>query len=177
MIEVNEVPQLSSEDRKRLSGSQGIVTFTDEGDSEVMQNVRRVAAKVAGQLGTTLYLADRSMRTWGETPHTRGPAGLDYMKEMEFAYMVEQMEEALEIGAPDVKWLAPSVPNLDSVRDAVTATGANIVIIPANIDHLGWWERVQSRGNLTGQVKEMMTEISGEHHVITVDNKGFIKLV
>lgn len=127
-----------------LRGSRGVIAPTDNGRDPEVVYARRAAALLA-RLGTTLYLSDRSKRTWGETPHVTGPATIDRLRGIGVDYMVEQMEEALALGAPDVRAVAPSIPTPDSLPDVLAATGASVVVIPPRFTHHRlldrWWIR------------------------------------
>lgn len=128
-----------------LRGSRGVIAPTDNGRDPEVVYARRAAALLAARLGTTLYLSDRSKRTWGETPHVRGPATIDRLRGTGVDYMVEQMKEALALGAPDVRAVAPSIPTPDSLPDVLAATGASVVVIPPRFTHQRlldrWWIR------------------------------------
>lgn len=137
-----------------LRGAEGVIAPTDDHDDPEDAHPRRAAALLAAQLGTTLYLSDRSKRTWTETPHVRGPATVDSLREHGVTYMVEQMEEALALGAPDVRAVAPSMPNLDSLSDVLETTGASVVVIPEAFHHQRLLDRWQIRGDLPAKVKQ-----------------------
>lgn len=151
-----------------LRGTTGVLAPTDDGKEAILVQVRRVAAQLAGALGTTLYLADRSERTWTETPHVRGPADVEELRAHGVDYMVEQMEEALAAGAPDVMAVAPSIPNFDAILDSLEATHAGVVVIPTELDHLRFWDRVQMHGDLADQVAERIPD----RRLVVVDRDG-----
>lgn len=163
----------SENDLATLSGSNGVLVLTDAGREDVLVLVRRVAARLAVALDTTLYLADRSVRTWTETPHVRGPSGIDELRELGIDYMVQQIEEANAVGAHDVRGLAPSIPTFDALRDSLEVTGAGIVVIPTKLDHLRVLDRAQLHGDLSAAVKDA----AGDRHVVVVDRDGAIRVI
>ena len=154
-------------------GTNGILALTDDGREDILVVVRRVAARLAVALDTTLYLSDRSTRTWTETPHVRGPADIEELRELGIDYMVQQIEEAFAVGARDVRRLAPSLPTFDSLRDALEATGAGIVVTPTELDHLRVFDRLQLHGDLGAAVKQA----AGDRHVVVVDREGAISII
>jgi hypothetical protein len=137
-----------------LQGSRGVIAPTDNGRDPEVVYARRAAALLAAKLGTTLYFSDRSKRTWGESPHVRGPATIDRLRAIGVDYMVDQMEEALALGAPDVRAVAPSIPTPDSLSDVLEATGASVVVIPPRFTHQRLLDRLWIRGDLPAIVKE-----------------------
>jgi len=137
-----------------LRGSQGVIAPTDDGRDPEVVYARRAAALLAARLGTTLYLSDRSKRTWAESPHVSGPAPIDELRAMGVSYMAEQMEDALALGAPDVRAVAPSIPTLDSLSDVLEATRASVIVIPPAFTHQRLLDRWQIHDDLVARVKE-----------------------
>lgn len=165
-------PPLDETALASLRGTNGVLAPTDDGTEDILVHVRRVAAKLAAELDTTLYLADRSVRTWTETPHVRGPADVDELRRLGVGYMVTQMEEALAMGAPAVNAVAPSIPNFDAVLDSVEATHAGVVVIPTELDHLRFWDRVQLHGDLADKVAATIPD----RRLVVVDRDGSASL-
>jgi len=155
-----------------LRGSRGVIAPTDDGRDREVVYARRAAALLAARLGTTLYLSDRSKRTWGDTPHVEGPATVDSLRGTDVDYMVEQMEEALALGAPDVRAVAPSLPTPDSLLDVLDATGASVVVIPPRFTHQRLLERWLIRDDLPTIVKER----AGSAAVLIADVDGHLEM-
>lgn len=159
---------MSDDDLETLRGANGVLALTDSGREEILVIERRVAAQLAAMLHTTLYLADRSVRTWTETPHVRGPADVDELRRLGVTYMVDQMEEALALGVRGVMGLAPSIPTFDAILDALESSNADIVVTPTHLDHLRLFDRLQLHGDLSAAVKEKV----GDRHVVVVGPDG-----
>jgi hypothetical protein len=155
-----------------LRGSRGVIAPTDDGRDPEVVYARRAAALLAARLGTTLYLSDRSKRTWGDTPHVEGPATVDSLRGTDVDYMVEQMEEALALGAPDVRAVAPSLPTPDSLLDVLDATGASVIVIPPRFTHQRLLERWLIRDDLPTIVKER----AGSAAVLIADVDGHLEM-
>jgi hypothetical protein len=155
-----------------LRGSQGVIAPTDNGRDPEAGYARRAAALLAAKLGTTLYLSDRSKRTWGDTPHVKGPATIDRLRAIGVGYMVEQMQEALALGAPDVRAVAPSIPTPDSLSDVLEATGASVVVIPPRFTHQRLLDRWWIRDDLPAIVKER----AGSATVLIAHPDGHVEL-
>lgn len=172
-MDLNDTPTPSEDLVAALSGSQGVLALTDDGRAQNLVIVRRFGALLAAALGTTLFLADRSQRTWADTPHVRGPADIDYLRGLGIDHMVEQMEEATSLGAREVLGVAPSMPNFDALRDSLRDTEAQVLVMPTKLDNLKLTDRLQFSGDLAIKVKEVVKE----RHVVSVNDKGTITLL
>ncbi|MDY7101170.1 MAG: hypothetical protein S0880_08280 [Actinomycetota bacterium] len=137
-----------------LSGATRVLAATDDGTDPELVYERKAAARLAARLGATLFLSDRSLRTWGETPHTRGPATLEQLRADGIEHMVAQMEEAMALGVGEVYAVAPSMPSLESVDLAVEATDPSVVVVPPRFEETTLGDRVQMRGDLVKAVRD-----------------------
>ena len=155
-----------------LRGSFGVQALTDDDQEDSLAGERRVATRLAAALDTTLFLIDRSVRTWGDTPHVRGPATVEELREHGIDHMVRQMEEATELGAPNVLGLAPSIPTFDFLTDGLQATGAQVVVAPVKLKHMRLLDRLQMHGDLVPQVRERI----GDRHLVVVEADGTVRL-
>ena len=155
-----------------LRGSFGVQALTDDDHEDSLAGERRVAARLAAALDTTLFLVDRSVRTWGDTPHVRGPATVEELRDLGIDHMVRQMEEATGLGAPEVRGLAPSIPTFDFLTDGLQATGAQVVVAPAELKHMRLLDRLQMHGDLAVQIKERI----GDRHLVVVEADGTVRM-
>lgn len=165
---------ISETDLDLLRGASGVVALTDDGKDEILEIERRCAAMLAAELSATLFLVDRSERSWTETPFVRGPASVDELRELGIDHMVEQMEAALALGAPEVMGLAPSIPNFDAVLDSLEATHAEIVVTPTHLQRLRLFDRLQLHGS---DIPSRVKDKAGDRHVVQVDDSGHMSIV
>lgn len=147
--------------------------LTDDGTESILAAARLVAARLAAALDTTLYLVDRSKRTWTETPHVRGPADIDELRSLGIDHMVRQIEEAHALGVVDVRGVAPSMPNFDFLDDALQTTGAEVVVSPTGLDHPRLLDRIQGSHDVLDKVRQRI----GDRHLVVVESDGSYRLV
>lgn len=155
-----------------LRGAHGVQVLTDDGREDILATARLVAARLAAALDTTLYLVDRSARTWTETPPVQGPAGIDELRSLGIDHVVRQIEAANELSVTDVRGLAPSIPNFDFLTDGLHATGAEVVVASTGLDHPRILDRLQGSDDVFDKVRDRI----GDRHLVLVESDGSFRL-
>ena len=87
--------------------------------------------------------------------------------------MVGQMEEALALGAPDVRAMAPSMPTFDALLDVLEMSEAEVVVTPPKLDHPRLLDRWQIHGDLPARIKQN----AGGRHVVVAHPDGRVELI
>jgi nucleotide-binding universal stress UspA family protein len=146
--------RLTADELAALRDARRVLALTDDGTEPELAIERTAAARVAGALHAQLVLVDRSHETWAETPHVDGPATLDQVRARGDDELAAQMARALELGAPDVVAVTPSVPNFDAIVDSIELADADVIVVPDRLDHPRLAERWHHHGDIALTVKE-----------------------
>lgn len=123
-------PTVDPELLGQLAGRRTVLAPTDHGRDPALARSRQAAARIASALDATLVLGDRSLLTWGDTPHVIGPrAGTD-IAGTPFAPLESQVRAAGAHGVATVTVVAPTIPTMDATEEAVDAVGADVLVLP-----------------------------------------------
>ena len=116
---------------EELQDARAVLALTDVEPEDTLDAERRSAALLAARLDVPLVLHDRSGGTSGEAPHLEGPMDVSEVAEWGRPDLVVQMNDALELGAPDVWAVTTSTPVLrEAIEDALNLSGADVVVVP-----------------------------------------------
>jgi hypothetical protein len=118
-----------------------ILTLADAKVQPGYQRAQRVALTLAYLGGAAILLFDRSHETWAETPHHRGPFTPEGAHQLGMEHLFGFLGAAATCAVDVAVWM-PSLPLLESYDEAVSENGVDLSVLPAQIDHPKFVERL-----------------------------------
>ena len=145
----------------QLRGSRTVLAVTDHGRDQALVRSRRVATRLAAELDARLVLADRTLETWGDTPHVIGPRAGTNLAGTPFADLEPQVRAAWADGVTDVGVVGATIPTLDAAEDTIGAVDADVLVVPDEPPRRRFLSRWIDRGDL-------VTRLRGSHPEVRV---------
>jgi hypothetical protein len=81
--------------------------------------------------------------------------------------VADQMIEAKGFGAPEVVAVAPSVPSFEAIAEAVSTAGADVIVVPAHLEHPRLAERWFHHADVGVAVKALV----GDCHIVVLGDR------
>ncbi len=145
-----------------------ILLATDDGRDPAYAEMREPVLRWAASQQARVVLYDRSAESYFVDPYPSGPWTADVeggperrallepqqLEMMGRHYLAEQVRSAREAGVTAGGWL-PSRPGTRGMDDAVSAIGADLVILPAPASRPSLLDRV--RGNTLAGFREVLS--------------------
>ena len=134
-----------------LHGARTVLAVT-HGPTPGLGRSRQAASRLAAALDATLVLADRTLETWGDTPHVVGPRAGTTIAGTPFAPLEPQVRAARADGVGDVRVVGATIPTLDAAEDTVGAVDADVLVVPARPPRRPFLRRWVGEGDLVGRL-------------------------
>jgi hypothetical protein len=145
-----------------------ILLATDDGRNPAYGDMREPVLRWAASQEARVVLYDRSAESYFVDPYPSGPWTADVEggpdrravldpQQLEMLgrhYLAEQVRSARGAGVKAGGWL-PSRPGSRGMADAVSAVGADLVILPASVSRPSLFDRV--RGNTLAGFREALS--------------------
>jgi hypothetical protein len=145
-----------------------ILLATDDGRDLAYDEMREPVLRWAARQEARVVLYDRSAESYFVDPYPSGPWTADVEggpdrrsllspQQLEMLgrhYLAEQVRFARDAGVKAGGWL-PSRPGTRGMADAVSAVGADLVILPASVSRPSLFDRV--RGNTLAGFREALS--------------------
>lgn len=148
-----------------LDGAAVILTPTHRHAPPATLRANRVAAALAARTGAALHLADRTGVTWADTPHVDRP-------DLDEPHLARSAEHAYGLGVADVVALRPSMPDLEGLEAALFVSGADVLVVPEKLDHVG----LILRAELGRSPVAVLRERAAHRPVVLVGEHGAARL-
>lgn len=136
--------QLTPDVRQVVERAKVIVVPVDDGGDEALARARRAAIALAQLAEAKLVLLDRSDTTYADTPRIN-ELSRDDVVALDRPYLLSGIDEA---GAGGVTATAfqHSLPGDEALTDAVNEVGADLVVVPEDLDSPGLFARLKGAG-------------------------------
>ncbi|MGI8754837.1 MAG: universal stress protein [Acidimicrobiales bacterium] len=148
-----------------------VLVPVDDGSDVARERSRQVATSLAALAGARLVLLDRTDTTYADTPR-QAELNRAELLGIDRDYLVAQVDAAAEAGVSATAF-QHSLPGAEALTDAVKATGADLVVVPVELDKPGLLDRFRG-----GSVAERTSDAAPNGvAVVSVAEDGRLSLV
>lgn len=148
-----------------------VLVPVDDGNDPARERSRQVATSLAALAGARLVLLDRTDTTYADTPRL-SELNRAELEGIDRDYLVVQIDAAAEAGVSATAF-QHSLPGAEALTDAVKATGADLVVVPVDLDKPGVLDRFRG-----GSVAERTNDAAPDGvPVVSVAEDGTLALV
>lgn len=143
-----------------------VLTPVDDGGDDALARSRSVAVALAALVDARLVLLDRSDTTYADTPRVH-QLSRDEAVGLDRGYLVDGIDEAAAAGVSATAF-QHSLPGDEALTDAIDQVGADLVVVPVDLDAPGLLARLKS-----GDVADRTVDATpAGTTVLSVDDDG-----
>lgn len=118
-----------------------VLVPVDDGSDPARERGRLAAQALAARAGARLVLLDRLDTTYADTPRVH-ELTRDELEGIDRPYLVAHIDEAAAAGVSATAF-QHSLPGAEALTDAVKAVGADLVVVPDEVDKPGFLDRLK----------------------------------
>lgn len=133
--------QLDPGVRAAVEAAATIVVPVDDGSDDALARARDVAVSLAKLGDARLVLLDRVDTTYADTPRVN-ELTRDEVAGIDRPYLLDQLDAASAAGVAATAF-QHSLPGDEALTDTVTTLGADLVVVPVDMDSPGFLDRLK----------------------------------
>jgi len=148
-----------------------VLVPVDDGKDAARERSRRVAQGLAKLAGAKLVLLDRVDTTYADTPRVNSIDRAEAQR-IDRPYLVAQIDEANDAGV-EATAFQHSLPGAEALTDTAKEVGADLIVVPADIDKPGFLDRFRHDNTAERAVDAAPAGV----RVVSVGDDGSLRLL
>lgn len=134
--------------------SKGVVVVVNDSEDAGIDAALGAAAELAAASDVPCIVYDRSEETWADSQHPEGPMPVGDERLAERDRLRKRLDDVAGFGAEALAWV-PSLPTLSAIETALSQTGADVVLVPEDLDR-NLLERAVQGDSASGTIVELL---------------------